>query len=62
MENLRARLLATLRIKLTQQGQTERLQKKLAFEKLITNRQHSMMEQLLTDNENLMDQIQGMQS
>lgn len=36
----------------------QNLQKKHAFDKLFLNRQNAMMEQLLTDNENLMDQIQ----
>ena len=54
---MKTKVLAMLKIKIAQRNKTEILEKKLAFEKFVLNRQNHLMEQLLTDNENLMDQI-----
>ena len=52
---MKTKVLAMLRIKIAQRNKTEVLEKKVAFEKFVLNRQNYCIEQLLTDNENLMD-------
>ena len=58
---LPGRVIALLRIKLESRGKVDTLSKKLAFEKLLINKQSFLMEQLLTDNERLLDQLQALQ-
>jgi len=60
-ENLRAKVVAMLQIRLAQSSKLARLQKRVAFDRMVLHHQSSFMEQLLMDNENLLDQIQALQ-